>query len=387
MAFTAAVGRGQAPGGLAAGRQAAEGVRSSGQGFTPDLLLLFASSKYVQAETIQGVRQVFPRTPLLGCSTAGEIYQDEPQDRSVVLAAMAGVRAVLDQGGDIGENSDQAGRILGRKLAGSRSRAYLIFSDGLVGNDAALLRGLQKELGETAPLIGGAAGDDFVFQKTYQYLQDQVLSGALVGAGLHGDFTFGVGVRHGWEAVGRPVHVTQSCAQRLQELNHQPAIRLYEEYFGEFAQRLHTEPLARLAVSYPLGMAIPDSSEFLLRAPFSFQKDGSILCKAEIPEGSEVRLMIGSTERAIAAARIAAMEALSQMQGRPPQLVLVFNCVARRKVLGRRAADEIKTVRDILGPRVPTAGFYTYGEIAPLEGNTANPSFFHNETVVILTLG
>jgi len=75
------------------------------------------------------------------------------------------------------------------------------------------------------------------------------------------------------------------------------------------------------------------------------------------------------------------------MQGRPPQLVLVFNCVARRKVLGRRAADEIKTVRDILGPRVPTAGFYTYGEIAPLEGNTANPSFFHNETVVILTLG
>ena len=97
--------------------------------------------------------------------------------------------------------------------------------------------------------------------------------------------------------------------------------------------------------------------------------------------------MIGSLEGAIQAARIAAMEALSQMQGRTPQVALIFNCIARRKLFGRRALDEIETIRDIIGPSVPLAGFYTYGEIAPVEGLKTNPAFFHNETVVILLLG
>ena len=171
------------------------------------------------------------------------------------------------------------------------------------------------------------------------------------------------------------------------ELNYHPAIRFYEEYFGEYTQRFQQDTLGRVALLYPLGMSVPGSPEYLLRAPFLLEANGAIQFRAEIPEGSEVCLMIGSADRAISAARIAAMEALAQMQGRVPKLALIFNCIARRKVLGRRVEDEIDTIRDIIGRQVPAIGFYTYGEAAPVEGIKTEPSFFHNETVVILLLG
>jgi hypothetical protein len=67
---------------------------------------------------------------------------------------------------------------------------------------------------------------------------------------------------------------------------------------------------------------------------------------------------------------------------------LVFNCIARNKLFGRNATDEIEAIRSILGQDVPVIGFYTYGEIAPfgIEG-AKRKSYFHNETAVVIALG
>jgi hypothetical protein len=246
---------------------------------------------------------------------------------------------------------------------------------------------VRAGLGKIIPLVGGAAGDEWRFEKTYQYCQDQVLTQTTVGAALGGDFTFGIGVRHGWEPVGLPMKVTKSRGHRLYELNGRPAAQFYQDTFGEHVDFLHQESLGRAGVLYPLGMSTPHSTEFLLRAAFSLEADGAVHYAADLPEGAEVCLMIGSVEGAVKAARIAAMEALSQMQGRTPQMAFVFNCIARRRMFGRHAVEEIETIRDIIGMQVPVAGFYTFGEIAPVEGLKTNPTSFHNETVVILLLG
>lgn len=387
MAVKAAVGRGKASDSLMAGRQAAYMTQVELGSRRADLLLVFASARHDSASLLAGIREFYPETPMIGCSTAGEIYSDGADAHTVVITAICGVKVCTDAGGDISADAAQAGALLGGKLKGQGLKAVLMFSDGLAGNGAAVIRGLQADIGAGIPVIGGSAGDDFQFKQSFQYVDGQVLSRSVVGAGLHGDFHFGVGVRHGWEPVGLPVRVTKSAGHRLLELNHQPAINFYEDYFGEYTDRLRHEPLGSIAVSYPLGMAVTDSQEFLLRAPLTVEAGGAITCAAEIPEGAEVRLMIGSVERAIASARIAAMEALSQMEGSLPALALVFNCVSRRRVLGRRAIDEIMTIRDIVGRKVPLMGFYAYGEIAPVEGIKTNPSVFHNSTVVVMTLG
>lgn len=386
MSLSCVVGKGKQETASASSREAAETCRARLGGCEPDFLLLFSSALFPQEEVVRTIRAAFPSTPLMGCSTAGEIYNEGPDKRSVALVAFTGIKVHPGLGGLIAQDALAAGQVLGRQLNCDPGRVILLFNDALAGDGAGILRGLQERMGPRLPLVGGAAGDNSMFQQTHVYWNDSIHSGTAVGACLDGDFVFGLGVRHGWEPIGLPFRVTKSKGNRLMEINGLPAFKLYDEYFGQYTDRLRNHPFGRLAVHYPLGYSVPNSEEFLLRAPLAVEPNGTILCVAEVPEGASVRLMIGSVEGALQAARIAAMEALSQMQGRLPKLALVFTGIARRTLLGPRAAEETAVIRDILGAQVPIVGFNTYGEIAPLEGIHSNPSCFHNETVVIFTL-
>jgi len=262
-------------------------------------------------------------------------------------------------------------------------------TEGLAENGAAIPRGIQEVFGRNFPIIGGAAGDDFLFQKTYQYCNDRVLRGAVIGIGLSGKFSFGVGVRHGWEPIGLPMKVTKAEGAKLIEVNNRPALSIYEDYFGKKAEELIKEPIARMAYTYPLGMSVEGSSELLIRDVVIADEKGVITCAAEIPEGSEIRLMLGDPEKAIQAAKKAAEGALAQLKGAKPKAVFVFDCMARNKLLGARIGEEIMAIQEVLGKEVPLIGFYTYGELAPLGGILGPECFsvWHNETMTLLVLG
>ena len=270
-------------------------------------------------------------------------------------------------------------------------KAFVMIPDVLVGNGAETVRGVLSSLGEHFPVVGGASGDDFAFKKTYQYMNGKIYSGAVVGLGLTGDFKIGIGVKHGWIPIGEPMKVTKSEGAVVHEINNAPAVKIYEDYFGaEEAKVLHTEALAKLAITYPLGMKVAGSDELLIRDPITVDEHGSITCAAEIPEGSQIRLMVGSGEDGVKVAKVAAQEAVSQLDGAEPKAVIIFNCIARNKLFGEKAGDEINAIQEVIGKKVPLAGFYTYGEQAPLGGEVRNlekcNSAFHNETVVICVL-
>ena len=108
---------------------------------------------------------------------------------------------------------------------------------------------------------------------------------------------------------------------------------------------------------------------------------------AAIPEGATIRLMIGDREKAIRAAKDAATNALKQLEGRTPRFILMFNCMARNKLLGVRCSEENRAVQNIIGREVPMIGFYTYGEQGPLLGKKGTPTYFHNETMTLLVIG
>jgi hypothetical protein len=299
-----------------------------------------------------------------------------------------------------GENIAAGPRAAGKTAAdavkkqapGEKLDAFIMLPDVLAGNGADIVRGVLESLGEHFPVVGGAAGDDFEFKKTYQYLNDKVYSGAVIGLGLKGDFKMGIGVKHGWIPIGTQRRVTKSSGSVLHELDGRPAISIYEEYFGpEQAAELKSETLAKLAITYPLGMRVVGSDELLIRDPITVDKNGSITCAAEIPEGADIRLMIGSREEAVKVAQEAAAKAVSELEGSAPKAVIIFNCIARNKLFGERSGDEIEAIQKAVGKEVPLIGFYTYGEQAPLGGEVRNiekcNAAFHNETVVIVVLG
>jgi hypothetical protein len=230
-------------------------------GIKPNALIVFASSKYNQEEMLKGVRSVSGDTLLVGSSTAGEISTEGPIGKpSVVVMALASseIKFFAASGTSVSEDSHAAGKTTAEKVkeqAGEALKAFIMLPDVLKGNGAEIVRGVLESLGEHFPVVGGASGDDFQFKQTYQYLNDQVLSDKVVGLGLTGDFNIGIGVKHGWIPVGTPMKVTKSEGAILHEVNGKPAVKIYEDYFGEQeASVLKTEVLAKLAITYPLGM-------------------------------------------------------------------------------------------------------------------------------------
>lgn len=398
MSLEAGVGWSDGTDAHAVGANAAQAALNALKKPAADLAIVFASPAYDQAQMLAGVRSVTKDALIVGASTAGEIVTAGPLRKhsvAVMLVSSDTVRFAAAADTTIALNARTAGaaaaRVVKQRL-GESLKALLMFPDVLTGNGAEIVRGVLDAVGPHFPVMGGAAGDDFQFAKTYQYLDGDALSGAIVALGLAGDVKIGVGVKHGWIPVGKPLFVTRSEGAVLHELDGKPAISIYEEYFGEEeAKRLKEETLAKLAVTYPLGMRLEGSDEMLIRDPLSVDAHGSITCAAEIPEGSEIQLMVGSREEAVQVAREAASFALQQIADSKPKAVVIFNCIARSKLFGERSGEEITAIQEVVGPDVPLIGFYTYGEQAPLGGEVrnlerCNPAF-HNETVVICVLG
>ena len=364
----------------------------------PDFVITFASVAFDQNELMRGIKEASGGAPGIGCSDAGEITNAGPSEKSVAIMAIKSdqIRFVNGLGLDIKTDARAAGASVAREIKDKSIeslRAFIMLPDVLTGNGADIVRGVLDVLGENFPVVGGAAGDDFLFQKTYEYRDNEAVSGAVAGMGLSGKFSFAMGVRHGWVPIGVPMKVTKSKGAVLYELDHKPAVSIYEDYFGTQADVLRREPLARLAITYPLGIKVPELEEYLIRDAITVDEHGAITCAAEIPEGSEIRLMIGSKEKAIEAAQDAAHHMMKdfELQQQTPKLILMFNCIAREKLFAQKAKDEIDAIMEIVGHNVPLLGFYTYGEQAPMGGETRDPakirSRFYNETVVIFGIG
>lgn len=368
-------------------------------GRTPSIAFVFSSIEYDQTQVLTAIREIVGETPLVGCSTAGEIVTEGPlmQGSIAVMLMSSDGEIVFHPGVGTGvkQNEREAGKMAASQVAAlaggvANLRGFIMIPDGLAGNGAEIVRGVLDVLGANFPVVGGSAGDDFRMKETYQYFNTEVHSGDVVAVGLQGTFNFGVGVKHGWTPLGLSQQVTKSEGNIVHEIAGKPAMEIYKQYFGERANVLHEELLSTLAVSYPLGIKVENSDEYLVRDPLSVDENGSITCAAEVPEGSAVRIMLGTHETAIAMATKAAQDAKAMLNGRIPKAIFIFNCIARKRLFGERRGEEITAIQEVLGKDVPLIGFYTYGEQAPLNGEVRNiercNTVFHNETIVIYVI-
>ncbi|MEK9149712.1 MAG: FIST C-terminal domain-containing protein, partial [Candidatus Desantisbacteria bacterium] len=209
-----------------------------------------------------------------------------------------------------------------------------------------------------------------------------------VGILWTGGINFGIGIRHGWKPLGRPRQVTAAHRNIIKTIENKPAVNVYEDYFGKKIKELRYPMLARMAILYPLGIYLAAEHDYILRNVLGVLEDGSLIFQGDIPQGSEIRIMIGTKESALEAAKEAAQEAKAALSGRQIKTALIFDSISRNKLLGRAAFSEIEIVKDTLGKDVPIMGFYTYGELAPLKAlDYRGESYFHNETINIFALG
>ncbi len=365
---------------------------------------MFCSAKYDPKKLLEGIRGVI-KGPLIGCTTAGEITNGGVATGSVAIMCIESDKIKVGVG--VGENISRNAREAGQKVMISAMKnlgedirtasqifiktpsgrfaalteySAIILPDALSGGGADIVRGVMDVVGTTFPTVGGSPGDDLKMEKTYEMSNDDVYSDAVVGAILKSEFATGFGVRHGWQPASEPFIVTKSKGGTIYEINGEPAIKIYEKFFK---REIKERELGKEFTIYSLG--IPEiEGGYRLRWPIIRNPDGSIVCAAEVPEGSVVRIMRGDEKAMIEAAREAAEEAV-QRAGEPEEIVacIVFNCISRKEYLKDKASKEVEAIKKIVGKDTPIIGFETYGEIAPTAGG---PLGFHNQTIVVYVI-
>ena len=358
------------------------------------LALVFSTIHYSPLETIHTIRQTLGQAKIIGCSTAGILLSESVEMRGIAVLAVSsdeinfGFSAVSDIGTD---DMRLAGTNLARNVSMDftyrRRQVLLLLTDGLLKNNTLLLRGAQEILGNVFPIIGAGSSDDFRFSKSFQYYQDKSLTNSAIALLLGGKINIAIASGHGWKPLGKPRAIDEADGHIIKKIGGKKASAIYEEYFGQDAKRLLSSKLARMAILYPLGIYIEEENCYLLRNAIEILDDGCIICQGEVPQGAEVHLMIGNKDFCKEAAVTAAKEVQSILLGRKPKLIIIFESMARQKLLGRGAVQEIQMVRDVLGQDVPLIGMYSYGEIAPFKSlKHLGKSYLQNETITIFAL-
>jgi hypothetical protein len=360
-----------------------------------DLAIVFTTVEFAHPLVLKIANNLLGGIPILGCSSLGIIT-----NRGIFKHGFAIMLLTLDPQiflnlamvKDINKKTPLAsGREMGEKLLYGckdiRRNLSLIFSDGLITDGTSLINGLQENLGRSFPLIGASASDNSTYVKTFQYFNKDVLTDACCGMLFGGKASFGFGIKHGWKALGKIRYVTKSEGNLIREINDQPAVRLYEDYFAKDTLELAKE-LRRISIFYPIGIYLQGEKEYLLRNIISIKDDGSIVTQGDIPQGSPIRLMIGTKDSCLASAVSACEEAKKNLGAQKIKFVMVFDSVSRFTLLGRHCWKELEIIKATFGENTPLIGIYTYGEQAPLKSiNYLGRAYLHNQSINILALG
>jgi len=160
------------------------------RGADPRLIVVFASPTHDLDAMLAGVRGVAPATPLIGCTTAGEIATDGPSDASVVVTALGGSGFSVTT--SVARNASANLREAGAAAAAcaeqgpaSEHQVLLLLSDGLGGDQQEVVRGAYSVVGGSVPLVGGCAGDDLAMKKTFQFFDGDVLEDSVIAAAIN----------------------------------------------------------------------------------------------------------------------------------------------------------------------------------------------------------
>ena len=365
-----------------AGREAAEQALQKAGVDRPDFVVMFGSIGYDQHSLVRVVREATGGAPLTGCSVEGTIDGDEADESnfSVLVTVISSDELRWHNKLATGLSADP--RAVGKRVAkdllphlSADTIGLFVFPDGLTYDIDNFFAGLEGDLPSERflPIWGGGAGNNLNLGKpTYQYCDDEVVSDAISYALLSGEARPAWAIGHSLIPIGGERIVTRSKGNVIYEIDGKPAAEVLKEYLPEDALTEDSDWL-RYAISLALSFRAPSymkDEEYIVRGvPQLSLTDGSITVQTEVQEGTSIWFSGRDKEKITTGFDRMAAQIKEQLDGAQPELVFQFECVTRGKLMFREQEklQLLRRFRQSVGPDVPWVGFYTIGEIAPVE--------------------
>jgi len=369
---------------------AAHGWRGANARREPAQLVLYFGNRpgLAGGARYRELRDRYPDSHIIGCSTGGQIHGDDISDDEIVAVALHFARTrvrVVNEVVESREGSRACGARLARQASAADLAGLFVLSDGLSVNGGELLAGITEVLGPDLPVTGGLAGDGMQFEQTLVGADGEPSPNRVAAIGFYGaSFRFAHGCAGGWDVFGPRRKVTKSEGPVVIELDGEPPLDLYTRYLGE--EEAAAMPGSGLA--FPL--RIHDEAEphrQIVRSVFAVDRNaGTLTFAADIPQGCTAQLMRANFDSLAAGAGEAGRQARSALADgiEGDKLAILVSCTGRRRVMGQRTQDELDAVAAELGDDVVRVGFYSYGEIAP--PSASSRCELHNQTMTVTVI-
>ncbi|MGO9700489.1 MAG: FIST signal transduction protein [Xanthobacteraceae bacterium] len=361
----------------------------SGDRANADLVFFFGTRQALACGArYRELRAMFPSAHILGCSTGGQIHNDDVTDDEITAAAIgfdATNLRIACEPALAPESSRTCGGTIGRVLAAPDLVGIFVLSDGLNVNGSELVAGITAAVGEQVAVTGGLAGDGADFRETLVGADCVPRKQTVAAVGFYGSaIRIGHGSAGGWDEFGPRRQITRSRGNVLFEFDGQPALDLYELYLGDEEAR----GLPGSGLLFPLRIFDPERPDHdIVRTILAVDhKARSMTFAGDVPEGWTAQLMRGNFDRLAAGAAAAARQAADGIgpSRTGDQLAILVSCIGRRLLMGQHTADELEATSGEFGPHISQFGFYSYGEISP--HRVSGVCELHNQTMTVTTI-
>ena len=322
-----------------------------------NFMLFFASSKYDSTALAQSVADTFSGTPHIGCTTAGELISGKMSQEAIVAMSFD-EEVIKNVRINVVEQMSNPQQYLppvladfqnyfGQSLLDLPMDQYvgIVLTDGMSLSEEKMMDALGNESNIT--FIGGSAGDDLAFQKTFVFANGKAYSGAAVLAVLEPTVGYDIIKTQSFKVTDKtliPTKVNEDVREVL-EFNNVPAKKAYAEAVG-----VGVDDAGQYFMRHPVGL-IADGDPYV-RSPQQFRGDNMVFY-CSVSEGMELSILeagniIDDTRKALEA------QTDSHTAG-----IINFHCILRTLELREKNLEEPygKLFSDI-----PTIGFSTYGE-------------------------
>jgi len=363
---------------------------------TPKIIILHATIGYDQVVLLDACKAVLPGVPIVGCSAEGVIcgiHPDEsPFSVSVLLISDATRDFFTGFVPGLDPNPKECGsRLINDVLAASGSStpsALLIFPDGVSLNATQFLAGIDAALGvRKIPIFGGAAGDDWSLEKSFQYANGKVNEGGVSWVAIVGGEAPVCAMSHGCHPLSVEARITKCAGNKIMEVDGISVIDFLDQHVARSGLDWRNQ-IVNIAIAYKstaTSSLIDYGDEWKITHVVSSEesrKKGYILVQPEFQVGAVIQLARRDPQVIREGLRLLATQFKALIGERTPELILHYDCAGRGKVVFPEMERQmnLQIVQDAVAKDTVWSGFFTYGEIMPVGGVNA----IHNYTAVLV---
>lgn len=347
----------------AAAAEIYRGLTDGGADTDLALVLVFCSSHFELERLAEGLARRFGDVPVVGCTSAGELTPLGYLSGSITGVAFprgdfAAAVERLDRVSafEIGDAKPAARAVMDRlerasaELGPGAKPLGVFLVDGLCVREELIVSALYDALGDV-PLIGGSAGDDLEFKKTWVLHEGRFHEDAALLLMLSTTRPFQVFRNQHFVHTDKKMVVTQAdpAARIVTEINAEPAAKEYARMVG-----LEGEPLTPMIfAAHPV--VVRTGGEYYVRAIQKVNEDESLTFFCAIDEG----IVLTVAEGVDIVQNLEDLFRRVTEQIGPPEMVLGFDCVFRSLEIEQKQLKQV--VSGVLA-RHNVMGFCTYGE-------------------------